>query len=180
MNSRRFILPPINAATGRSLHPRRQGDADNYPEPIDDQPLIRPISAFSPESFGRSWQLEASTLKLATAFLDRDLTTIPSSGTIQVDRDHKAESYNVSFQIPQGDPSFLLVTTCASRPGRLTIHLQPTRLPEALQAAILKEDWANPNQLFDFRTVLEVTEGTPQWKRVGRVGTDDANSIKSR
>ncbi len=120
------------------------------------------LSTLCTESFGRSWQLEASTLKLATAFLDRDLTTVPSSGTIQVDRDHQAESYEVSFQVPRGVPSFLVITTRASRRGRLTIHLQPVQLPEGLQSAIPKEDWANPHRLFDFRTVVELSEGTAQ------------------
>jgi len=120
------------------------------------------LSTFSPESFGRSWQLEASTLRLAEAFLDRDLTSVPSSGTIQVDRDHQAESYEVSFQVPRGVPSFLVITTQASRRGRLTIHLQPAQIPEALQSASPKEDWANPHRLFDFRTVVELSEGAAQ------------------
>jgi hypothetical protein len=101
-------------------------------------------SALLPAAFGRSWQLETSTLKLAAEILDRDLTAVPSSGKVQVDRDHQAESYEVSFEVPQGVPSFLVVTTRVSCRGRLTIHLQPTQLPKALQSAIPKEDWANP------------------------------------
>ena len=119
-------------------------------------------SALLPAAFGRSWQLETSTLKLAAEILDRDLTAVPSSGKVQVDRDHQAESYEVSFQVPQGVPSFLVVTTRASCRGRLTIHLQPTQLPKALQSAIPKEDWANPQRLFDFRTVVELKEGALQ------------------
>ena len=119
-------------------------------------------SALLPAAFGRSWQLETSTLKLAAEILDRDLTAVPSSGKVQVDRDHQAESYAVSFQVPQGVPSFLVVTTRASCRGRLTIHLQPTQLPKALQSAIPKEDWANPQRLFDFRTVVELREGALQ------------------
>ena len=119
-------------------------------------------SALLPAAFGRSWQLETSTLKLAAEILDRDLTAVPSSGKVQVDRDHQAESYEVSFQVPQGVPSFLVVTTRASCRGRLTIHLQPTQLPKALQSAIPKEDWANPQRLFDFRTVVELREGARQ------------------
>ena len=119
-------------------------------------------SALLPAAFGRSWQLETSTLKLATEILGRDLTAVPSSGKVQVDRDHQAESYAVSFQVPQGVPSFLVVTTRASCRGRLTIHLQPAQLPKALQSAIPKEDWANPQRLFDFRTVVELKEGALQ------------------
>jgi hypothetical protein len=124
--------------------------------------LVLFLSVVSLEAAGRSWQLEPSTRKLAAQFLDRDLSTLSPSGKIQVDRDHQAESYEVSFEIPPAVPSFLVVTTRAARSGRLTIHLQPTQLPEALQSAIPKEDWANPHKLFDFRTVVELREGEPQ------------------
>jgi len=75
------------------------------------------LLALIPETFGRCWQLEASTRKLAAEILDRDLKAVPSSGKIQVDRDHQAEAYEVRFQVPQGVPSFLVVTTRASRRG---------------------------------------------------------------
>jgi hypothetical protein len=114
------------------------------------------------DAVGRSWHLEPSTLSLAAKIVDRDLAAVLRCGRIQVDRDHQADCYEVSFQIPRGVPSFLLVTTQASQRGRLTIHLQPDPLPNALQSAIPKEDWANPNKLFDFRTVVELSGGTPQ------------------
>ena len=120
------------------------------------------LSSLLPPAFGRSWRLEPSTLKLAAEILDRDLTSVPPAGRVQVDRDHQAESYEVNFQVPPGVPSFLVVTTRAFRRGRLTVHLQPVQLPRELESAIPKEDWANPGRLFDFRTVVELAEGAPQ------------------
>jgi hypothetical protein len=124
--------------------------------------LLLLLPALMPEALGRSWQLEPSTLKLATEVLDRNLTAAPSSAKVPVDRDHQAEFYELNFQVPRGIPSFLVVTTRASRRGRLTIHLQPDQLPQALQSAIPKEDWSNPHKLYDFRTVVELKEGTLQ------------------
>jgi hypothetical protein len=120
------------------------------------------LSAPVSDAFGRSWHLEPSTLNLATKILDRDITAVLRCGRIQVDRDNQADCHDVSFQIPRGIPSFLLVTTQASQRGRLTIHLLPDQLPNALQSAIPKEDWANPHKLFDFRTVVELSGGTHQ------------------
>ncbi len=125
------------------------------------------LPLFLPPAFGRSWQLEPSTLKSATKILDRDLSAVNPSARLQVDRDHQADSYEVNFQVPSDLPSFLVVTTQALKRGRLTIHLQPVQLPKELESAIPKEDWANPGRLFDFRTVVELAdvdlpEGSPQ------------------
>ena len=64
--------------------------------------LLLLLPALMPEALGRSWQLEPSTLKLATEVLDRNLTAAPSYAKVPVDRDHQAEFYELNFQVPRG------------------------------------------------------------------------------
>jgi hypothetical protein len=120
------------------------------------------LVVLSQPTWGVDWRIDPSTRAAASKFLDLELKAAAPAGEIQVDRDHRAKVFPISFQVPSAGPSFLCVTTQASRKGRLTIHLQPVELPEDLKASVPAEDWSNPNRVFDFRTVLELTPGVEQ------------------
>jgi len=120
------------------------------------------VLAMMPIAPARDWKVSDATIKAAGRFLNLNLQRRKPAGIIKVDRDHQADVYPVSFQVPGKHPAFLILTTQAGRPGRLTIHLHPTEMPRDLAAAIPEEDWFNPERLFDFRAVVEVSAGPPQ------------------